>query len=477
LVGIDDLGLACLGSQGAGWGHLWVAFSYDAAQSWRCDRKVMEHPGEPGGHFGWASGLALDEEHLVVAFGHTQRPVRSLDGPEAPAPASPEAERITVVFFERDDPLPQRAKGWKATPPAERDRWEAAGSLSQSDFPMGFCRTSDGALIGAKEEGNSMLRVWAGPGRGGASAAKYVSGPPTKKVILRSKDEGRSWTKEPMALPEGYRGSPRIVIRLSTGRILCTIVEWLLVEWNYEDSRVIGHKDGYAIWNADHQSFHKSRLAVIYSDDDGKTWQGTERDIDYTPFFWAIPGETIIEQSDGTVTLSIWGCMSVEDGWQRMDSVGLLRSTDGGETWGDPTIIAHDKEKRWSAYNETAIAPMDDNVWVAFMRTEYRGVGNESAWMSRSVTTDGGRTWSAPELCFIGGVPQLVVWPDGGIALGASGGLHVTYDLGRTWTRVGPSGGYVHPMLLDEDTMIIGNGQRWGSFGVWRRVGGRGSGG
>ncbi len=99
-----------------------------------------------------------------------------------------------------------------------------------------------------------------------------------------------------------------------------------------------------------------------------------------------------------------------------------------------------------------------------------RHVGNEAAWMSRAVTPDGGYTWSRPELCFIGGVPEVAVLPDGGIALGASGGLHFTYDLGRNWTRIAPQGGYVRPMLLNKDTLVIGNQQRWGGFSVWRRT-------
>ena len=470
LVRIEGGALACLASKGGQWGYIWAAFSCNDGESWRCDRKVMEHPGEPGGHFGWATGLALDRENLIVVFGETRRPVRSMDGPEAAAPPSPEAERITVVFFEREAPSPEPATGWETTPRAERDRWEPVESFSQSDMPFGFCRTSDGGLIGAAEEGDSLSRVWGGPGRGGASAAKYVSGPATQKVILRSTDEGRTWKKEPMELPPGYRGSPRIACRLASGRILCTITEWLLVEWNYEDNRVINHRGGYAIWNADHQAFHASRLAMLYSDDEGKTWQGTDRDVDYAPFQWAIPGERVFDRSDGTVVMSIWGCMSVEDGWGRLDSVGLIRSKDGGESWGDVSIIAHDKERRWSAYNETDIAVVSDDVWAAFMRTEYRGVGNEGAWMSRSVTTDGGYTWSAPELCFIGGVPKLVKLADGGIALGSSGGLRFTYDLGRTWSRVRQAGSYVSPLSLDEDTILMGDGQRWGSFSVWRRT-------
>jgi len=60
--------------------------------------------------------------------------------------------------------------------------------------------------------------------------------------------------------------------------------------------------------------------------------------------------------------------------------------------------------------------------------------------------------------------------PDGGIVLGHSTGIRFTYDLGRTWTRATPAGGYAVPILLDNDTLLVGNHQSWGSFGVWRRI-------
>ena len=466
LVGIDSTAFACLSSNGGSWGFISATFSYNGAESWRCDRKVMEHPGEPGGHYGWATGLALDSKNLIVAFGRSQRPVRSQDGPLAPAPASSEAERIEVVFFERDPPSPEPVSRFQPIPPEARDSWQSVGSLTNSDFPHQFCRLADGQLVGAFEEGDSLLRVW-GDGR----AAKYISNPVSSIKKLRgSSDEGVTWKAESMNLPPQFRGSPGVITRLSTGRLLLTITEWQLVEWDYKNHVVIDHRNGYAVWDPDSQAFHHNRLAVIYSDDNGKTWQGTDQNIDFSPFQWAIPNSPFIERADGVVVLPIWGCMNAEDGFQRLDSNGLIRSTDGGKTWGNPSIIAYDKEHRRSCYNEGGIAVMDDDVWVIFMRTEYRDVGNEGAWMSRSVSTDGGNTWSSPELCFIGGVPVVVALPDGGIAVGASGGLHFTYDLGRTWTRVSPEGGYVNPILLDENTMLVGNGQNWGSFARWRRT-------
>ena len=468
LIRISDQTLAWVFSKGGGWGWIRAGFSYDDGRSWRCDRKVMEHPGEPGGHFGWATGLALDSEHLIVALGKTQRPSLTLDGPTATRPASAEAERIEVVFFKRDPPFPDPAKKhWKPIPLAARDRWVPAQGLQSGDWPEVFCRKADGQFVGAVEEGDSLLRV-----SGAGQAPKYISNPkPTVKKLRRSADRGRSWKTEPMNLPPTVQGSPGLMTQLSTGRLLCAVNNWLLVEWNHETKKVIGHRGGYAIWHPDIQGVQKNRLFVGYSDDDGKTWQGFEEPIDISSSFdWAIPNRPFIERSDGTIIFPVFGDVTEQDTREALNSTALLRSTDGGKTWGDPSIIAYDKEHRWTAYNEMVIVPVRDDLWVAFMRTEYRGVGNESGWTSRTISTDGGYTWSPPELCTLGAAFGAAILPDGGIALGHQGGIRFTYDLGRTWTRLTSSGGYADPSLMDNDTLLVGNHQGWDSFAVWRRI-------
>jgi photosystem II stability/assembly factor-like uncharacterized protein len=90
--------------------------------------------------------------------------------------------------------------------------------------------------------------------------------------------------------------------------------------------------------------------------------------------------------------------------------------------------------------------------------------------MSRAISTDAGRTWSPPELCFNHSVPHVQVLPDGGIAVGASGGVHFTYDLGCTWTRILPVDAYAVPILIDDDTLMVGSVETPGTSECYRRV-------
>ena len=246
---------------------------------------------------------------------------------------------------------------------------------------------------------------------------------------------------------------------------------------NYDAANITGQRGGYGLWDPKRlwNSTLQNRVHVIYSDDNGQTWKGTGKPIAISDFEydWINPYGRFIEKNDGTVIMTLYGCLSAEDTRERLDFCGLIRSSDEGESWGDVSIVAYDKENRWTAYNEMNIAPIDDEFWVAFIRTEYRSSDNGGGWMSRAVSTDGGHAWSDPELCTIGGAFGVDVLPDGGIVVGHSAGFHFTYDMGRTWSRLAAVPGYVDPILVDEDTILVGNMHgafEGNNFGVWRRI-------
>ena len=69
-----------------------------------------------------------------------------------------------------------------------------------------------------------------------------------------------------------------------------------------------------------------------------------------------------VEESDGTVVLPVMGSLSDEDSSSRIDCIGLFRSTDSGQTWGDFSLVAYDKQDRDIAYNEYEIQPMPDGT-------------------------------------------------------------------------------------------------------------------
>jgi Neuraminidase (sialidase) len=89
----------------------------------------------------------------------------------------------------------------------------------------------------------------------------------------------------------------------------------------------------------------------------------------------------MISAPDGTLLMPFYGSLRDPIEGVRATSL-LLRSTDGGETWGDESIVAH-------GYNETAHAFLPDGRLIAAARSDSGGVAT-------TFSGDLGRTWTSP---------------------------------------------------------------------------------
>ena len=201
-----------------------------------------------------------------------------------------------------------------------------------------------------------------------------------------------------------------------------------------------------------------------YSDDRGKTWHGGKQPMDMQPFVWANPYGRFIEEKDGTIVMTTYGCLSHEDTDGRIDSCGLYRSKDGGTTWGDFSLVVHDQEGKEIAYNEMDVQPLPDGTWVAVIRTEWRTHhGGEASSASTAFSRDRGRTWTKPEYAFIGAVSDMAVLPDGALAwIGSTNRARLSYDGGHTWSVEIPAGadigggtGYPGLELVDQNHLFV----------------------
>ena len=152
-------------------------------------------------------------------------------------------------------------------------------------------------------------------------------------------------------------------------------------------------------------------------------------------------------------------------------NLGLIRSTDGGESWetvslegkadfhtlkarhgrvyghsGGQLLVSEDG-KTWDArasipLADLAISPEGPDTLVV---TTQQGLG---------LSTDGGRTFR--------GLPNtpllvLVTWTDGGGLVGVdpNGGVHASEDAGRTWVERGSAGGQPAALTATEDQVFV----------------------
>ena len=351
------------------------------------------------GHYGFPSVMALSDNRLVVVLGNMQRGNVYLD-PPAECEIPLEHERIEAIGFDRIPIGPALKTGRVES----RGRWQ----LVESWTPEKFSEVVLGGSGGYNE--------------GGAVITEY-NYPPLKS--------GRH-------------------IKIAYGEDL-------------SDSHVmeiVGREKGY--WLIRHERHLKTEdFRFLYSDDGGKQWLASPI-TDPAPMHKAYPSGQLIELDDGTLAVPWYGYRTEQDLLDHCYSSVVVRSHDGGKTWGNWSVIASDPKRIWS-YCEPALLAKPDGVWVIFIRTETPA--NQpwmSAMMCRSVSTDKGRTWSEPKPSVVGSQPAAVLLPGGELAFVVrntgrqASGVYFSRDLGETWDYA-LEGAYNTWMagLLDENTLWV----------------------
>jgi hypothetical protein len=197
---------------------------------------------------------------------------------------------------------------------------------------------------------------------------------------------------------------------------------------------------------------HDADLLILRSHDHGATWSdpapiGTDV---IEPFAYG----RIIELTAGDLLCPIWGKRVPDEPWRS----GLVRSRNGGRTWGEYATIAFDPQAvgprqqedsdvhHVAGFNEATLVELPDGQLLAVVRQQ--GVGQALRQLFKSLSCDGGCTWSAPlPLPLWGTSPSLHLTASGLLLLGyrnhrgnpqgleaAGVGVSLSEDFGATWS-------------------------------------------
>lgn len=143
----------------------------------------------------------------------------------------------------------------------------------------------------------------------------------------------------------------------------------------------MGSYDSEGKWEP---SSGKADTRLVRSQDGGKTWSGDDL-IDYRPINGASPFGKIRDVG-GAMTMPVYGgpILGNTDRAVKADPptspTYLLRSTDNGRTWGDPTLVA-------LGLNEADFLVLPSGEWVFAARTEKEGA------IDILHSSDDGRSW------------------------------------------------------------------------------------
>jgi sialidase-1 len=225
-----------------------------------------------------------------------------------------------------------------------------------SAFPS-IVRRSDGELIVAFRRAPERRRF-------GENNSTHTD-PNSYLVLVRSRDQGQTWTREPELIhahPQGGSQDP-CMLQLRDGSILCSSYAWALLNSAVAEKKENSMRHGPFVFLGGY---------LVRSQDGGRSWQGpiippaTPGDMILDPFGKPVPAYNrgaMCEGKNGTI---YWVVTANTEATPRKSETHLFVSRDGGLTWTYSCPVARDSK---ASFNETSIHETPKGDLVAFMRT------------------------------------------------------------------------------------------------------------
>jgi hypothetical protein len=234
------------------------------------------------------------------------------------------------------------------------------------------------------------------------------------------------------ALPYSIRGTPRAPVSGHAADHFLWPLAGNRGQENYRQPFLcIDHVTGrwYMVGVEDHRG-SAGELWFTYSDDKGITWE--ERRL-----FAEGSRPSLVKSANGELLLlftqsgkygyqGVWPDDAPEPppqdqyDWPGMGPLGLLRSRDGGRTWGDPEVVVASD----SVINGRCTVAPDGRLWLVYV--EGPQIGTTALYLTSSA--DNGKTWATPVQIsdgtrYLDREPDIAVWDDQVLVAFARSGL------------------------------------------------------
>jgi hypothetical protein len=278
-------------------------------------------------------------------------------------------------------------------------------------FPSIVRRPSGELLIAFRRA--PERRVLGEPGTSHTDPNSYL-------VVVRSGDDGKTWSREPQLLyanPFGGSQDP-CMVQLRNGTILCASYGWALIQ----PDAISKLKQPVSC----HGNFVFLGGYLLRSKDSAKSWEGPiipppcrgEANLDI--FGKPVPAYNRGAMCEGRDGRLYWAVASSSTNSPKRTATHLLISSDKGATWEYSCPIAQDAKV---GFNETSLYETPKGDLVAFLRTENF---NDHTCLARS--SDHGKTFEWRDAGFQGHPHHALQLPDKRVLL-AYGYRHAPFGV------------------------------------------------
>ena len=260
--------------------------------------------------------------------------------------------------------------------------------------------------------------------------------------LVRSTDDGRTWDPDSLVVIDESDGTQDLnmgmIGQLSSGELLVNNHRWftgLSEERMKELSKTRSYLPRPKVPPYSQEWFGEIVYDSAYltrSSDNGHTWTPPEGLAFSDLAFMTHTGKDgVLELPDGTILLMVNGfCADGETG-----QTFVVRSRDGGRTWGEISTVANDPEQR-VGFGEPPMVRLASGKLLTLMRTSAHG-----GMLYQASSTDDGWVWSGVKRTPIWGFPCHLLQLRSGTVVCVYGyrrepwGVRATlsHDDGETW--------------------------------------------
>lgn len=249
-------------------------------------------------------------------------------------------------------------------------------------------------------------------------------------ALARSSDGGMTWGDArilPTFDPECGEQDPSIT-ELDDGTLLINFFRWRVVPAEEKGRLLYPARQQYdGSWSDVEGPW------IIRSADGGVSWETSPVLVDSDPLPRAGTSDAVLQLPDGTLLVGIYGA----DPGSPVCRAYLVRSSDGGDSWGQPSLIARDPLGVIS-FEEPALVTRSDGTLMAILRS---GEPGRYQFLYQAVSHDEGHSWSELRQTPMWGHPaQVLALSD--VRLVCAYGYRrppfgvracASYDGGRSW--------------------------------------------